>query len=141
MSNPITDLREALVELLAGAFPDAQVESGQRDSVVSRDKDRICVFWSRTAIASDINYANPGITIRFWAKRPKISAQTREVPIDDGPLEQASWDLSAALKPVRTTLVTSCYFEVVSITPVRDEFAIEAQLVVYTLNPAAQPLP
>lgn len=139
MSNPITDLRLALVARLQASFPTAIVESGQRDSVVSRDKDRICVFWPLTAIASDINIANPRMTIRFWVAKPKISAKLRDVPPDDGPLEQASWDLSAALQPVRTQLVADVYFEVASITPIRDEYAIEAQLAVYTLNPAGGP--
>jgi hypothetical protein len=141
VSNPISDLREGLVALLEDAFPAAIVESGERTSVPSRDKDRICVFWPQTAIASDINIANPRMTIRFWVKKPKISGQLATVPMDDGPLEQASWDLSAALQPVRTTLVSNVYFEVASIVPVRDEYGIEAQLVVYTLNPAGGPQP
>lgn len=137
MSNPITDWRTELVTLLETAFPDAEVMSGQRDNVVSRDKDRISVFWPQTAIASNINYAQPQMMIRFWCKYPKASAQLKNVPKDDGPLEQASWDLSVALKGPRTTLVAGLYYELASIKPVRDEFAIEALLGAWIVNPAA----
>jgi len=141
MSNLISDWRTALVARLQTSFPDAEVLSGQRADDVSRDKDRIAVFWPGTPEASEVNFVNPKMTIRYWAKRPKTTL--KDVPHDDGPLEQAAWDLALALQPVLAKLLNDTdpaypgfYFRVVQIVPVRDEFAVEAQLVGTWKNPA-----
>src|SRR5690348_9970945 len=101
MSNLITDWREALVAHLKTAFPEAEVLSGERPetaigrtgsaSAPSRDKDRICVFWPGMTNAADVNFTQPRMTIRFWKKHSKLAL--KPVPRDDGPLEQAAWDL------------------------------------------------
>lgn len=140
MSNPITDLRQALVTLLAAAFPDAEVVGGYRDSV-SRDKDRICVFWETSPTAPNVNYAQPRMRIRYWKKLPRLGPAQKQVPRDDGPLEQAYWDLAGTLMPVRASLLPGIvYFEVALVAPVRDQFAIEATLTVHLQNPAALPV-
>jgi hypothetical protein len=131
--NLLTDWREKLVAHLKTSFPDVDVESGERDGT-SRNKDLICVFWPGLAAAGNVNFAQPRMTIRFWRKRPKTAL--KDVPHDDGPLEQAAWDLALALQPVLTTLDQRLYFEVQTILPVRDEYAIEAQLLAWTANPA-----
>jgi hypothetical protein len=141
VSNLITDWRAALVTLLTTAFPDAEVMSGQRVDEVSRDKARIAVFWPGTGESSEVNFINPRMTIRFWAKHEKTLL--KPVPADDGPLEQAAWDLATTLQPVLATLLNETdpaypgfYFRVVQIDPVRDEFAVEAQLLGLWKNPA-----
>lgn len=140
-TNLITTWREALVSLLTTAFPEAEVLSGQRADEVSRDKDRIAVFWPGIAESSEVNFANPRMTIRFWSKHPKTLLTP--VPADDGPLEQASWDLALALQPRLATLLNDTdpafpgfYFRVLQILPVRDEYAVEAQLLGLWKNPA-----
>ena len=137
MSNLLTDWRTQLVAYLAGEFPQAEVESGMRPQKPSRDKDRICVFWPGIGEAGDINFANPVMTLRDFVKDPK-TAPLKPTPRDDGPLEQAAWNLMTALQPVRTTLDPQgrYYFRVTSITPDRDEWGVEAQLLAWTVNPA-----
>lgn len=146
MSNLITDWRVALVALLEGAFPEAEVMSGQRADGPSRDKERIAVFWPVTPESSEVNFINPRMTIRFWAKHEKT--QLKSVPADDGPLEQAAWDLATTLQPVLASLLNETdpaypgfYFRVTQIAPVRDEFAVEAQLLGLWKNPAFLTLP
>lgn len=145
-NNLITDWRTALVTLLDAAFPNAEVLSGQRADEISRDKDRIAVFWPGTPESSEVNFINPRMTIRFWAKHEKT--KLKPVPADDGPLEQAAWDLATTLQPVLASLLNTTtpaypgfYFRVVQIAPVRDEFAIEAQLLGLWKNPAFLTLP
>jgi hypothetical protein len=140
MSNPISDLRAALVEHLAGSFPEAIVASGMSDEP-TRDKDRIYVFWANSPTAPNVNYARPQMRIRYFKALPKIGAQLKNVPRDDGPLEQAYWDLASALMPVRASLLPGIlYFELANVSPVRDEFAVEAILLVHVQNPGALPV-
>lgn len=138
MSNLITDWRTALVDLLEETFPAAEVLSGFR-SGLSRDRDRIAVFWARTPVDGNVNYLRPQIAIRFWPKQPRQPRNLREGQLDETPLEQAAWDLTNALMPVRTTLVANLYFELAGITPNRADFSVEAQLIAYLLSPGAVP--
>lgn len=142
MSNLITDWRTQLVAYLKTQFPDAIVESGRRPDAPSRDNDRITVFWPGIGEAGDINFANPLMTVRWFVKNPKTAPLTHE-PRDDGPLEQAAWDLMRALKPVCTTLDPDgrYYFRVTSIVPDREEWGIEASLFAWTVNPASVATP
>lgn len=144
MSDPhnlITDWRTALVALLKEKFPAAELLSGERADGPSRDKDRIAVFWPGMSESSEVSFANPRMTIRFWVKNPKTNV--RSVPKDDEPLEQAAWDLAFALQPKLASLLNTTspaypgfYFRVTQIVPVRDEYAIEAQLLGLWKNPA-----
>lgn len=138
MSNPVTDWRAALVTLLGTTFPSAEVLSGARTGF-SRDKDRIVVFWPRTPVDTNVNYLRPQMLIRYFAKTPRRPRGRTEGQIDDTPLEQAAWDLTNALMPVRTTLVSNLYFELAGVTPNRDEFYVEAQLIAYRISPGAVP--
>ena len=142
MSNLLTDWREQLIVYLAAAFPLAKVEAGQRVDAVSRDVDRIAVFSPGFGEAGgDVNFANPLMTIRYWVKDPKT--KVKPVPRDDGPLEQAAWDLSLALQPVQTTLDPGqrYYFRLTSVQIDREEYGVEAQLLMWTLNPATVTVP
>ena len=138
MSNLVTSWRTATVALMSATFPEAKVVAGVRAGV-SRDEDRIAVFWQRTGIPANVNYARPQLAIRFFAQLPKASAKLREVERDDSPLEQAAWDISAALMPVRTTLVAGLYFELSDIVPNRADFSVGLDLIAYLVNPAAIP--
>jgi hypothetical protein len=148
VSNLITDWRTALVTLLKASFPTADVIAGEwpetpigktssASASVARDKDRIAVFWPGMAEAANVNFAQPRMTIRFWKKLTKTAL--KPVPRDEGELEQAAWDLALALQPVQTTLDPGqrYYFRVTQILPVRDEHAVEAQLIAWTKNPAS----
>lgn len=154
MSNLITDWRTELVTLLKASFPAAEVIPGEWPETpigkaasaapaVARDKDRICVFWPGMANDANVNFAQPRMTIRYWKKLPKTAL--KPVPRDESVLEQAAWDLATTLQPVQTTLDQAngnrFYFQVVQILPVRDEHAVEAQLVAWTKNPASIPTP
>ena len=154
MSNLLTDWRTELAAALTTAFPAAEVIAGEwpetpvgkqaaSQPAVAREKDRIAVFWPGMAAAANVNFAQPRMTIRYWKKLPKT--KLAPVPRDESDLEQAAWDLATTLEPLQTTLDAAngfrFYFQVVQITPVRDEWAIEAQLIAWTKNPAAIPTP
>lgn len=137
-TNPITTWREALVAHLAQEFPAADVDSGERPESKSRDKDRIRVFWPETQTDSDVDFARPQLIVRYWVKFPKVSSQLKRAQIDEGPLEQAGWNLTETLMTVRTTLVSGLAFELARVTSDREEYGIEAQLIAWTTkNPAA----
>lgn len=139
MSNVISDWRAALVTLLGTTFPSARVVSGER-SGRAVDKDIVCVFAAPlTPVASDVNNANPKMTIRYWKTHPKISAKLRDVPKDPAPIEQLMLDMAAMLQPKLTSLGVStlAYFHVDSISPdVEDEYGVEVQLTGWMRNPA-----
>lgn len=150
MSNLITDWRTELVTLLETAFPEAEViagewpetpigKTGAQPESVARKHDRIAVFWPGMAEAANVNFAQPRMTIRYWKKLPKTAL--KPLPRDESELEQAGWDLALALQPVQTTIDQAngnrFYFRVTQILPVRDEHAIEAQLIAWTKNPAS----
>jgi hypothetical protein len=140
-TNPVTTWRRALVTLLTEAFPEAEVLRGYRTGV-SRDKDRIAVYWPRTPAHANPNYMRPQMTIRFWVKNPKLSARLEEVERDDAPLEQAQWDLATVLLPARASLpglLGILYFEVRDISPNREDFSITALLDGQVQNQAAIP--
>lgn len=136
MSNLLTDWRTQLIAHLEEAFPLAEVEAGMRPLAPSRDKDRITVFSPGMGEADDVNFVNPTMTIRYWVKDPKT--RVKPVPRDDGPLEQAAWDLALSLQPVQTTLDPGqrYYFRLTGIRIDRDDYGVEAQLLAWTLNPA-----
>lgn len=141
-TNPISTLREALALLLAETFPEAEILEGMRDAVPSRDRDRISLFWESTPTAQNVNYAVPRMRIRYWKQLAKGSKLT-PVPRDETPLEQAGWDLAACLMPNRTIAAggdQGVYFEILSITPVRDEYAVEAILLLHAQMPGANPV-
>lgn len=137
MSNLITDWRTQLISHLATSFPNAVIEPGPRPTASpSRDKDRISVFSPGFGEASDVNFANPLMTVRYWVKDPKMLL--KPVPRDDTPLEQAAWDLAQALQSVQTTLDPGqrYYFRLTSVVIDREEYGCEAQLLMWTINPA-----
>lgn len=137
MSNLLTDWRTSLIAHLETAFPAAVVEAGPRPTKSpSRDVDRISVFTPGFGEAGDVNFANPLMTIRYWVKDPKTLL--KPVPMDDSPLEQAAWDLATALQAVQTTLDAQqrYYFRLVSVVIDREEYGCQAQLLMWTTNPA-----
>lgn len=137
-TNPVTAWRRALVELLEGQFADADVLNGYRTGL-SRDKDRIAVYWLKSPIDMNVNYLRPRMAVRFFARMPKASAKLREVQRDDAPLEQAAWDIATLLMPVRTTLVANLYFELGDFTPNRVDFSTGVELAAWVVNPASLP--
>jgi hypothetical protein len=102
MPNQITDWREHVVTTLAAAFPSAEVKSGRR-SGVSRDKDRIAVFFEGWDVdAARVVVAKPVLVVRYWkdnSKQPPTS--TSWTGHDASELEQASIDLLDALRPIQ----------------------------------------
>lgn len=137
-TNPVTLWRAALIALLKQSFPAADVVGGER-SGIAREKDRIAVFWQRSPFDANVNYVRPRITVRYWTKVPKASAMLKDVPRDDGPIEQAGWDIVNALMPQRTTLVTNLYYEIYDVSPNRAEDAVDVILAAYVLSPGAIP--
>jgi hypothetical protein len=135
MSNLLTDWREALEEYLSVEL-DAEIVAGPRIGL-SRDHDLIGVWWpGQAASARSINFANPRMTVRYWRKRPKTTL--KEVPFDPRPLEQGAIDLLKALEPKRVELLPGkLYFEIPGIKPLPDEYALEAELLGWAVNPAA----
>jgi hypothetical protein len=141
-TNPITTLRLALEKLLATTFPNAEILPGMREQVPSRDRDRISIFWEATPTAPNVNYAQPRMRIRYWKKLAKGSKLT-PVPRDETELEQVGWDLAAMLMLNRTVAITGdqgVFYEIVSVAPVRDEWAVEAILGLRTQMPNPNPI-
>jgi hypothetical protein len=138
-TNPVTEWRRALVELLAGAFPDAEVLDGYRTGL-SRDKDRIAVYWPRTPFDGNPNYMRPQMAIAYFVKDPRASARLKEIQRDDAPLEQAHWDLSTLLLRNRQALLAGeLYYELRDIAPNRVDFSVVATLDGRMMNAAALP--
>jgi hypothetical protein len=129
----------ALIAYLKLEFPEAEVIDGER-SGVSRDKDRLCVFWPGSQEDGNVNYSHESMVIRFWPARSK---QPTDNPDDPTPLRKAGMDLRIALQAVQTpgSLVADLYCRLVSVQPDYDpqEWGIEAVLYSWTLNPATLP--
>jgi len=132
----LTPWRQAVVAFLEEAFPEAEVTSGPR-SGVSRDLDRISVFWPIWKEDANPNYARPTLIVRFWPARSK---QPVENPDDPTALEQAADELLAAFETVQKPgqLVDGLYCRLVDVTPDYDpnEWGLEGTLAAWTLNPA-----
>jgi hypothetical protein len=142
VSTLLTSWRAALVAHLETAFPNAEVISGRRAGV-SRDLDRLCVFWPGwQEDAADVYFARPSMIVRYWPARSK---QPTDNPNDPGQLEQAAIDLMTSLETVQKPgdLVPNLYCRVARVTPDYDpeEWGVEAELTSWTVNLATQPAP
>lgn len=136
MANIITEFRQALMTQLAESFREADVRAGRRDGV-SRDRDRIHVFFDRWEILADhYQVARPVMLVRYWKARSEVPQS--DWPVDPEPLEQASVDLLAALRAVQElpTLTRPWYFNIdyVRIDDDPEEWGVEARLLAFTAN-------
>lgn len=134
----VSEWREAVVEHLASAFPDAEVLSGRRAGV-SRDRDRIAVFWPGwRASQRDYTLATPSLTIRYWPARSKQPSTTS--PPDPAVLEDAGVALMLAFRNTRKAgdFVDglACWLDEVAPDYDDEEWKVEAVLKAVALNPA-----
>lgn len=143
-SNLITDWRVTLMGLLAETFPEARVEEGVPPDKISRNSDLIAVYTPGIAEATgEVNFAQLRLSIRYYKARAKLNIKS--VPPPEAPLEQAIWDLAKCLQPVQQSLwlrdgapasLQGRYFRILAISPVREEYAVQGQLMMWTSNPA-----
>lgn len=148
MPNQLTDFRSHIVTTLTAAFPSAEVKSGRRQGV-SRDKDRIAVFYPNPAWTIDPARAVVGraiLLVRYWKKRSELPPnETTWWQEDESELEQALADLLDALRAVQGLTGIAgrrpWYFLIDSgvIDPDPEEWGVEVRLVAPTANEGTIP--
>jgi hypothetical protein len=135
----LSDFTKAVTAAMQDAYAGVRVNHGRRPSEQEggvSDKARIYVFAPGFAEWSDPLFAVPAVHVQHYLPR------SRQLPIVDPPdpteLEDAAYQLAAALQPFQDTILPdrSVIFRVASVEIDHDDWGVEAILTGWMNNPA-----
>jgi hypothetical protein len=139
----LTDWSAALKTLLEDPSVGLGIRilEGERDGI-STESDIGCVFSPGFAEwGSDVQFANPLMTVRVWRRRSREPGQDSTSP--PTPLYELGWQVAQILQTVQDTLLRAAgwdaYFRMTGCRFDHGDQGVEATLLAFVNNPAVLP--